>query len=227
MSNHPPAAKTANALKVSGHGSTASASSAHEADALTASASGEPGPLATVAVGAHGSVSAAAKGPATTAQVCNDGAGTEGNADVIEPHGGRVLFWERLQRQLRASLRGGPFGGKASVASKDGGTTTTTSGDSGSGGGGARNSAIAVPDPPGMLEQHVERVSAFLDGCLAPYPREQVRDTHGAKARRVLDTGLGLLKYYNPLVSRVCERTGGQVGGQGGVWLSRSAGVAF
>jgi hypothetical protein len=219
MSNHPPAAKTTNSLKATGHGSTASASSAHEADALTACASGEPGPLATAAVGAHGSESAAAKGPGTTAQACNDG--TEVNADVIEPHGGRVLFWERLQRQLRASLRGGPFGGNASVASKDGGTTTTTSGDSGSGGGGARNSAIAapgaVPDPPGMLEQHVERVSAFLDGCLAPYPREQVRDTHGAKARRVLDTGLGLLKYYNPLVSRVSERTGVQVGGQAGV----------
>ena len=71
------------------------------------------------------------------------------------------------------------------------------------------STSTAVPDPPGMLAQHLDRVSAFLNGTLLPYPREEVRDTHGAKARRVFDTGLRLLKYYNPLVRQECASASG------------------
>lgn len=49
--------------------------------------------------------------------------------------------------------------------------------------------------PETALVDHLKRVDLFFRGQLEPYPRDEVKDTGAAKARRVLGSGLKLLKW--------------------------------
>jgi hypothetical protein len=75
----------------------------------------------------------------------------------------------------------------------------------------------STPRPPSSLQgygpnadfiEHLKRVDFFFSGKLVPYPREEVTDTGGAKARRVLNSGLKLLKWVTcALYRRPCGVT--------------------